>query len=271
MILLCYFRFCFKSYFWDSLIMSVMSRITLITLLLFFVSCGEMNRDYLVIGHRGAMGHETENSLASIQKALDLGVDMIEIDVFKIKSGEIVVFHDKRVERLTNGGGNIEEYYIYDLKKLLLDGNHSIPELQDVLKLINNQVALNIELKGENTADRVNFIVDYYVNNRGWSWDNVLISSFNWDELRDMRKINPDIAIAVLTESDPLKALPVAQELGAVAINPNFRSLNAENIRAIQEAGIKIYTWTVNDPEEIEKLISLGVDGIISDFPERAQ
>ncbi len=248
-----------------------MSRISIITLLLFFVSCGQMNKDYLVIGHRGAMGHETENSLASVQKALDLGVDMIEIDVFKIKSGEIVVFHDQRVERLTNGGGNIEEYYVVDLKKLLLDGNHSIPLLQDVLKLINNQVALNIELKGAGTADRVNFIMDYYVNKRGWSWDNVLISSFNWDELREMRKYNPDVAIAVLTESDPVKAIPVAKELGAVAINPNFRSLNAENIGQIHEAGFKIYTWTVNKPEDIERLISLDVDGIISDYPERVQ
>lgn len=248
-----------------------MSRISIITLLLFFVSCGQMNKDYLVIGHRGAMGHETENSLASVQKALDLGVDMIEIDVFKIRSGEIVVFHDQRVERLTNGGGNIEEYYVVDLKKLLLDGNHSIPLLQDVLKLINNQVVLNIELKGAGTADRVNFIMDYYVNKRGWSWDNVLISSFNWDELREMRKYNPDVAIAVLTESDPVKAIPVAKELGAVAINPNFRSLNAENIGQIHEAGFKIYTWTVNKPEDIERLISLDVDGIISDYPERVQ
>ena len=246
-----------------------MSRFTIVLLILGLMSCKEAKKDYLVIGHRGAMGHETENSLPSIQKAMDLGVDMIEIDVFKIKSDEIVVFHDERVERLTNGGGNIEEYYIYDLKKLLLDGNHPIPMLQDVLKLINNTVALNVELKGAGTADRVNFILNYYVEKRGWSWDNILISSFNWDELREMRRINPDVAIAVLTESDPLEAIPVAQELGAVAINPYFKFLNAENIKQIQEAGFKIYTWTVNEPSDIENLLSLGVDGIISDYPER--
>lgn len=246
-----------------------MSRYIIVLLILGLMSCNEANKDYLVIGHRGAMGHETENSLPSIQKALDLGVDMIEIDVFKIKSNEIVVFHDERVERLTNGGGNIEEYFIFDLKKLLLDGNHTIPMLQDVLKLINNTVALNVELKGAGTADRVNFILDYYVEKRGWSWDNILISSFNWDELREMRRINPDVAIAVLTESDPLEAIPVAQELGAVAINPNYNFLNAENINQIQEAGFKIYTWTVNEPSDIENLLSLGVDGIISDYPER--
>lgn len=236
---------------------------------LILIGCTKMEKDYLVIGHRGAMGYETENSLPSIKKAMDLGVDMIEIDVFRIKSDEVVVFHDQRVERLTNGAGNIEDYFIYDLRKLMLEGNHRIPKLQDVLKLIDNKVALNIELKGADTARRVNFIMDYYVNNRGWSWDNVLISSFNWNELRRMRDKNPDVAIAVLTESDPLEAIPVARELGAVAINPNFRTLNEENIAEIHKAGFKIYTWTVNDPQDIQNLIDLGVDGIISDYPDR--
>ena len=235
-----------------------------IVLVLFLVACNSMGQDYLVIGHRGAMGHETENSLPSIQKAIDLGVDMIEIDVFKIESGEIVVFHDKRVDRLTNGGGNI-----FDLRKLLLDGNHTIPMLQDVLKLIDKQTALNIELKGAGTASRVNFIANYYVENHGWSWENIVISSFNWDELRAMREKNLEVPIAVLTESNPLEAIPVARELNAVAINPNYRSLNAENVEEIHKAGFKIYTWTVNEPETIQKLIDLGVDGIISDYPER--
>lgn len=215
------------------------------------------------------MGHETENTLASVQKALDLGVDMIEIDVFKIESGEIVVFHDERVDDLTNGAGNIEEYNIFDLKQLRLDGNHQIPMVQDVLKLIDNRVPINIELKGANTADRINFIIDYYIKQKGWAPENFLISSFNWDELREMRRINPDIAIAVLTEADPMEAIYFARELGAVAINPNFKQLNADNVTKIHDEGLKIYTWTVNEPADIQKMKSLGVDGIFTNFPER--
>jgi len=246
-----------------------MRKFSAIGLLLFLVACNSMEKDYLVIGHRGAMGHETENSLPSIQKALDLGVDMIEIDVFKIRTGEIAVFHDERVDRLTNGVGHIEEYSFLGMRRLLLDGNYPIPILQEVVKLIDKKAALNIELKGAGTADRVNHMMSYYVEDEGWSWDNILISSFNWDELRDMRKLNLEIPIAVLTESDPLDAIPMAQELKAVAINPNYRSLNASNIEAIHKAGFKIYTWTVNEPEAIQKLIDMGVDGIISDYPER--
>lgn len=243
------------------------SRITFLIICLSLLSCNM--KKPLIIGHRGAMGHETENTLPSIQKAMDLGVDMIEIDVFKIKSGEIVVFHDDTVDRLTNGPGSIEEYNILELKKLIVNGGHQIPMLQDVLKLIDNKVALNIELKGAGTADRVNFIMDYYINKKNWSPENFIISSFNWDELKEMRRLNPDVAIAVLTEENPIDAIPIAKELKAVAINPYFKKLDLEVANQLHDAGFKIYTWTVNEPEDIDAMKKIAVDGIITNFPER--
>lgn len=236
--------------------------------LLLLSNCKKMN-ETIVIGHRGAMGHETENTLASVQKALDLGVNMIEIDVFKVKSGEIVVFHDETLERLSNSGGRIEDYNIFDLKRVTLNGNHQIPMLQDVLKLIDHKVPLNIELKGAGTADRVNFIIEYYIKERGWKLQDFLISSFNWNELRDMRKLNKNIAIAVLTDGNPVEAIPVAKALGAVAINPDYKMLTEENIAEIKAEGFKIYTYTVNEPKDIEKMKDLGVDGIFTNYPER--
>jgi glycerophosphoryl diester phosphodiesterase len=214
------------------------------------------------------MGYETENSLASVQKAMDLGVQMMEIDVFQIKSGEIVVFHDEEVDRLTNSGGRIEEYNFYDMRRLILKGGHRIPTLQDVLKLIDGQAALNIELKGRGTADNIHQIVSYYCEKKGWTPDQFLISSFDWDELREYRRFSPEGRIAVLTEGDPLEALQVAAELNAEAINPHFTQLNAQNVSRIHEEGYKIFTWTVNDPEDFRKLKSMGVDGVFSDFPD---
>lgn len=240
---------------------------TLLLFIILFQNC--TMKAPLVIGHRGAMGHETENTLASIQKALDLGVDMIEIDVFKIKSGEIVVFHDETLDRLSNSGGKIEEYNVFDLKQVILDGNHKIPLLQDVLKLIDNKVRLNIELKGSDTADRVNFIVDYYIKERGWTMDNFLISSFKWKELKAIRQLNPEIPIAILTEKDPLEAIAFAKELNAEAINPNYNTLNKVVVEKIKDAGLKVYTWTVNDSTDIHRMKDLHVDGIITNFPER--
>ena len=238
---------------------------------LLLTSCEMTNSKPLVIGHRGAMGHETENTLASVQKAMELGVDMIEIDVFNISSGETVVFHDEKVDRLANSTGNIEEYNIVQVRQLTLQGGHKIPMLQDVLKLMNNEVALNIELKGGGTANRVNHIVNYYIEKEGWSLENFVISSFKWDELRAIRDINKDIKIAVLTEKDPLEAIEVAKELNAVAINPHFKALTRENTAKIQSEGFKAYTWTVNEPEDIKRMIEFGVDGIITNYPERVK
>jgi glycerophosphoryl diester phosphodiesterase len=211
----------------------------------------------------------TENTLASIEKAMEIGVDMIEIDVFRIKSGEIVVFHDKTVERLSNGAGMIEDYNIFDLQQLRLENDQKIPMLQDVLQLIDHRARLNIELKGANTADRVNFIVNYYIKEKGWSLEDFLISSFNWDELRQMRELNREIPIAILTDSDPLAALPIAKELNAEAINPHYQKLTADNVKKIRGENIMVYTWTVNDSSDISKMKALGVDGIITNFPER--
>lgn len=236
-----------------------------------FNSCKMIDSKPLVIGHRGAMGHETENTLASIQKAMELGVDMIEIDVFKIKSGEIVVFHDEDVSRLSNGGGKIEDYNIVEVRQLTLEGNHKIPELKDVLKTIDNKVALNIELKGAGTADRVNKIVTHYIEDKGWLPENILISSFKWDELRAMRGYNKDIQIAILTDEDPIKAMDIAKELNAVAINPNYKTLTKENTAKIHDEGLKVYTWTVNEPDDIQKMEEFGVDGIITNYPERVK
>ncbi|PIF01050.1 MAG: glycerophosphodiester phosphodiesterase [Maribacter sp.] len=231
-------------------------------------SC-KMNGKPLVIGHRGAMGHEMENTVASVRKALELGVDMIEIDVFKIKSGEIVVFHDETVDRLTDLSGKIEDYDIFYVKKMMLEGNHPIPLLQDVMDVLDDDVRLNIELKGAGTADRVNMIVNVFMGRRGWDLDKFIISSFNWDELKSMRKFNKDIPIAVLTDDDPVDAIAVAKELNAEAINPDFKDLDLDSVRKIKDAGFKIYTWTVNEPGDIDLVRSLGVDGIITNYPER--
>jgi len=223
----------------------------------------------LVIGHRGAMGHETENTIASMLKALELGVAMIEIDVFKIKSGEIVVFHDHTLERLTNGTGAIEKYTLEALNTLVVTGNHKIPLLTDVLNAIDNRVPVNIELKGANTAIKVVGIVLEYVKNNGWSLEDFIFSSFDWEELKIARKINSDIRIAILTEENPIDAIPIAKQLHAEAINPNFEKLSLEIANTIRKEGFKIYTWTVNDPKDISQAKKWAVDGIITNFPER--
>ncbi|WP_297797377.1 glycerophosphodiester phosphodiesterase [uncultured Eudoraea sp.] len=248
-----------------------MKRLLIAVLILSAMNCKEKSNTLITIGHRGAMGHETENTLSSVQKALDLGVDMIEIDVFKISSGEIVVFHDDKVDLLTDGSGAIESMDLKAVKDLNVKGDHKIPLLTEVLDLINKKVRLNIELKGSGTAAGVMDIVNSYIENAGWTLDDFVISSFKWEELTAIRNLNRDIEIAVLTDGDPLNALAFGKEISAVAINPHYLRLNKANVLKIKSEGFKIFTWTVNDSEEISRIRALGVDGIFTDYPERIQ
>ena len=225
----------------------------------------------LIIGHRGAKGHIAENTLESIEKAMELGVDGIEIDIFKCKSGELVVFHDKTLNRLTDAEGLIESMDIDSIRKIKIFNRYKIPTLIEVLDLIDGKVFLNIELKGSETAFLTNQIIKNYLDKGNWTIEKFIISSFNWKELEIFYENNKQVPIAVLTDADPLDALPVARKLKAKAINPNYKSLNSKNVKKIHEAGYKIYPYTVNKKENISKVISLNVDGIITDFPERVQ
>ncbi len=227
------------------------------------------DKNIMVVGHRGAMGHETENTLAGVQKALDLGVDAIEIDVFKCKSGEIVVFHDEKVDRLTNGEGFIEDLTVFQLKLLTVAEEHPIPLLQDVLKLVDRKCKINIELKGKGTAHRVDFILKYYIEKKGWMPEDFIVSSFDEKELRNFYVLNKEIPLGVLTAEDPMDVLGTARDLNAASVHAYHEKLTEENIKAIQKEGFKVYAGVVNDAEDIEKMKAFGVDGIFTDFPER--
>ena len=130
-------------------------------------------------------------------------------------------------------------------------------------------IPLNIELKGPNTARGVFSITASFIENQGWQPDQFIISSFNWDELRAYRKLDPAARIAVLTEGDPLQALDVARELNAEAINPYAGLVNKSAVDSIHEKGYKVYVWTVNDPGQFRALRKMGVDGVFSDYPDR--
>ncbi|MBA6153528.1 glycerophosphodiester phosphodiesterase [Gelidibacter maritimus] len=223
----------------------------------------------LKIGHRGAMGHVAENTLESIEKALDLGVDGIEIDVHLCQTGELVVYHDFTLERLTDGTGEIAMKSLDELKSLKINGQFEIPTLLEVLDLIDKKCMLNIELKGLGTAFEACKSIQLYTEAKGWTFDDFVVSSFNYDELKTVYNINKDIHLAVLTESDIELATNIAQSIKAKAIHPHYFLLDHNEVKYLQNSGYKVNTWTVNAPEAIARLTSYGVDGIISDYPDR--
>lgn len=224
-----------------------------------------------VFGHRGAMGHAPENTVFSVQKALTFGVGGIEIDVFRCQSGEIVVFHDQILNKLTNGSGKIEEKTLQQLNALQVMGSEPIPTLDKIINVINGSTRLNIELKGKNTAEGVYKIMKKAIENGRWKANQLFVSSFDWDELREFKKRTSEFGIAVITDKNPLDAIPVARDLDAFAINPKHSHLTQKIINEIHSEGFEIHTWTVNDTTRIQELTSWGADAIITDFPDRAK
>ena len=217
----------------------------------------------LKIGHRGAKGYKPENTLASFAKAIELYVDAIELDVHLSSDGEIMVIHDETLNRTTTKTGFVSDYSASELKKL------GIPTLEEVILLVNKRCVINIEIKEATATPKVLQLIEKSVNEQHWKYIQFQISSFNWEALSMVSKINSKIAIGVLAEASIEKALAFAIQIKAHSINPYFKLLNSENVNLIHSNGFKIYTWTVNTPEDLIFVKSLKVNGIISDFPDR--
>lgn len=222
----------------------------------------------LKIGHRGAKGHVAENTLASFQKALEMGADGIELDVHVCATGELVVIHDFTVDRTTNGSGEVHKMTLAELKHLVVEGDFEIPTLSEVMTLCKDKCFVNIEMKGRHTALPVSEFIERLVNKGGWSYDDFIVSSFQREELLIMSDVNKNIPLGILTQASVTQAWEWALEFSAKAIHPHYSLLTESNVKKAQQAGLKVYTWTINDTEDIERIKTYNVDGIISDFPE---
>lgn len=230
-----------------------------------------MNMNVLRIGHRGSKGYIAENTLESINHAILLGVDGIEIDIFKCLSGELVLSHENDLKRLTGKSGQLEKLTLNELKKFLVVGKYNIPTLIDVLTKIETPLFVNIELKGLNTAQPTSKIISDISTNTSWSFEHFIVSSFNWDELELFRSVDKNTPVGVLVSKSMSinEAIEFGKNINAQAIHPNFKLLNEKAVKKIKNNGFKIYTWTVNDEDDINFMKKLKVDGIISDYPDR--
>jgi glycerophosphoryl diester phosphodiesterase len=224
-------------------------------------------RDFFCIGHRGARGHEPENTLRSVRRALALGAQGIEIDVWLV-DGELLVFHDAKLDRTTNGHGYLSRKSLAYLRSLDAGQGERIPTLREVFDAVERRAMINIELKGRRTAGPVTALIREFITHHGWRHEDFLISSFNRRELRAIE--DPLIRIGLLlTRPSRLYALS-ARRVRACAVHPAFRYVTARFVADAHKRGLLVFPYTVNAAGDIERLRRMGVDGVFTDFPERA-
>ena len=222
-------------------------------------------RDCVIIGHRGARGLEPENTLLSYQTAMRLGADMIELDVHQTNDGHLVCIHDEKVDRTTDGTGLIAEMSLKELQQLDAGHNEHIPLLSEVLDLARDRISVNIELK---VIDVEKQVIDM-VQERDMK-NEVIVSSFLHDTLQTIHTIDEEIKTAVLISKKQDDIVQYVENLHSVALNPLYKLVTPDLISQIHEHQIKLYSWTINEPKLMTDFVKMGVDGIITDFPNIA-
>ncbi|MDH5795911.1 MAG: glycerophosphodiester phosphodiesterase family protein [Candidatus Bathyarchaeota archaeon] len=216
----------------------------------------------LKIGHRGARAYEPENTLRSFREAIELGVDAVELDVRKTKDGKVVVIHDAKVDKTTNGKGSVSELTLDEIKQLVAEKGEKVPTLEEALDFLDRKVKIIMELKETGFEEEVL----RQIRGRGLG-SNVVIVSFIEEALRRVREIDEEVETGLIyvRHKNPIRA---ALDLKASYLLPLYRFTHTADVKQAHDNGLKVIVWTINNPEEVPQYIKKGVDGIASDRPD---
>ena len=233
---------------------------------------------FVKVAHRGASGRYPENTRLAFEKAVQLGADMVELDVQLSEDGHVVVFHDERLRRTARVSGLVREKTLEQLKTLDVGGwkqrsfrGERILTLEEAMEIIRGKADLCLDIKQFAVSQsgieiKLLFILSHYDY-----LDQTIFSSFDYACLRRVRDLAPEARIGLIYDSsvkeDPFS---IAEELGAGSIHIGKEvAARREFLHQAWEAGMDVHVWTVNEIREMEKFASVGLQGLVSDFPER--
>ena len=245
------------------------------------------NTNFSVIAHRGNSSEAPENTLPAFKQAIALGVDMIELDVHLTKDGRLVVLHDVLLDRTTSGTGFVKDYTYQELQKLDAGSwfsqhfkGEQLPLLEDILTLAKGQTIVLIEIKRAKDFVYTGLEKKLVALIRKQQFEKqCIIQSFEKSYLENMYKIAPALEYQLLVVSD-LEPFPYYADNYYVfkkyenvpfykAINPYFKLLSEGKVKQLQTQGLKVSPYTVNELDDMKKIIGMGVNGIITNYPKR--
>lgn len=232
----------------------------------------------LVFGHRGAMGYAPMNTLPAFELAAQQGADGVELDVRLTADGALVILHDATVDRTSNGRGAVASMTLAQVRELdagaWFDPTFAgtrIPTLSEVFEAIGQRLFINVEIKAE--VEDSNSGIERKVADeiaRFGLKDRVIVSSFNPLTLHRFRAVMPDVPIGYLYEGNtPAEITSLMDDLPHEARHPYYEQIDADYMAWAKARGYRVNTWTVNDPAKAVELRDLGVDAIITNYPDK--
>jgi glycerophosphoryl diester phosphodiesterase len=232
-------------------------------------------RDPWVIAHRGASGHAPENTFAAFRRAVELGATFIETDLHVTRDGRFVAIHDNTVGRTTNGSGEVHEFTLDELREadagMWFDRDfmgERVPTLEEILEFSReHDVVFYLELKYAAVWGMDHALVAAL--QKAQSAPRTIVISFDPATLTPLRRLDPSIMTGLLVEEAEGNCVQLALDLGARQLCPKISAVTPELVAKAHGADLQLVTWTANSVTEMRSMIAAGVDGIMTDFPDR--
>lgn len=214
-----------------------------------------------IYAHRGVSARHPENTLEAFRAAVDAGVYGVELDIHRSKDGVPVVIHDDLLERTTDGSGSVTELTVDELHALDAGNGEYVPTFEEVVALASGRLHFDIEIKGKDCESIVLDVLRRHPKTRA------AISSFDWEVLANVRALDPQFELWVLTPTITGEAISTAKELGATALAVHHSAVTEAAFARAAANDLDVVAWTVNSQSEADRLRALGVDGICTDDP----
>jgi glycerophosphoryl diester phosphodiesterase len=223
-----------------------------------------------VVGHRGAMGHCPENTMASFERGLELGADWIELDVHLSRDGALIVIHDETLERTTNGHGLVRDHTLAELKALDAGNGERVPTLNEVLEWAKERdTIVDIEIKNapsfyQGIEDKIVAALDEV-----GVTEQVVVISFDHVAVQRVKAVDTRVATGVLYACRPLNGgVSLAREAGADVLLPHWVHVTQPDVKRAHQEGLYVAPWATSDPNVLRRLIDSGVDAIATNHPD---
>ncbi|MGF9858516.1 glycerophosphodiester phosphodiesterase family protein [Priestia endophytica] len=232
------------------------------------------------VAHRGASAYAPENTIAAFDKAVEMKADYIEIDVQRSKDGKLVLIHDTTVDRTTDGSGKVGNLTFKELRNLDAGSwkgeqfaGAQIPTFDEILDRYHGKIGILIELKAPELYPGIEENVAKELKERNLDKpqnEKIIVQSFNHKSMKKMNELLPKVSIGVLTSSSADTTEQALQEFSTYAdyFNPSYGIVTEDLVNQVHSLGMKIGSWTVRSQEAADFLLDVGVDAIITDYPD---